>query len=80
MADVAATNGLLSVLLKIFPNNSGKVFAWTKIIFNLGLASGIFQIIEIIFHRECMLEARGDCERPCFDQLNAHILYRLLFC
>ena len=23
--------------------------------------------------------ARGDCERPCFDQLNAHILERLLF-
>ena len=23
---------------------------------------------------------RGDCERPCFDQLNEHILERLLFC
>ena len=26
------------------------------------------------------LKSRGDCKRPCFDQLNAHILERLLFC
>ena len=25
-------------------------------------------------------KARGDCKRPCFDQLNAHILELWLFC
>ena len=27
-----------------------------------------------------ILNTRGDFERPCFDQLHAHILERLLFC
>ena len=27
-----------------------------------------------------LIESRGDCKRPCCDQLNAYILERLLFC
>ena len=30
--------------------------------------------------RSSSIQSRGDCEPPCFDQLNAHILERLLFC
>ena len=52
------------------------------------LPSFRFSQIFIIF-RQVVLEIcdssffkfrKSDCERPCFDPLNAHILMRLLFC
>ena len=33
-----------------------------------------------VWNESWSLHPRGDCERPCFDQLNAHIFERLLFC
>ena len=34
----------------------------------------------LIYQKNVQIQARGDCEQPCFDQLSAHILERLLFC
>ena len=40
MADVAAMNSMLSILMNIFPEKSGSVLSITKIIYGLGLALG----------------------------------------
>ena len=36
------------------------------------------ETVRLLFY--ISMRTRGDCEWPCFDQLNAHILGRLLLC
>ena len=65
-------NEFLTVSYKMFFENPWKSF-YEKIIV-------LFNALLLVPFEDKSVNPRGDCERPCFDQLSAHILERLLFC
>jgi hypothetical protein len=47
-ADAAAMGAMLSILMKLFPGNTGKIVAWT------GMASGLGHMAGEFFYLECL--------------------------
>ena len=55
-------------------------YQWVSISDAFPILFGFLQKMCKIPVKKCIQFSMGDCERPCFNQLNEHILDRLWFC